>query len=260
MARRLSQGESGGSATCGTRRRALPMMVAGFLGLVALHQLVSTNALAVNFNTADTSFRLYTNYLEGIAGAGFLSSSSKATAAQEGVAEIGLKEAHLAGLCLVSDAPVPGLPGSFSLVITAGVPVKGSFDNSTFDARDGAGAPITTDAAGALSGSSLDSAVTVRDLFLSATALSGYGNNVSGLDLGDSADQVQTDAGTTPWPSGQTAPAAGGWGLAGEHLNLADLDGQSFGIDLAGTAHLPHLHVGVYPSGSDQARCEEQAN
>ncbi len=146
----------------------VPAIAAGFLALGCLHALVSNQALAVNFTTADQKFQIYTNYLEGIVGAGFLSPSTTYSGADTGVGEIGIKEAHLAGLCLISEADaLPGVPGHASLVITAGVPVKASFgDNATFTAVDGDGDAVTVGSTGALTGQSLTDAVQVHDLFL----------------------------------------------------------------------------------------------
>ncbi|MFT4287170.1 DUF6230 family protein [Nocardioides sp.] len=245
--------------TYGTRKRVVPAMAAGFACLASLHSLVSNNALAVNFTTSDQDFQIYTNYLEGVVGASFMSPTTTYSGADTGVAELAIKQAHLAGLCLISEAsPLPGMPGHSSLVITAGVPVKADFgDNGSFDATDGRGDPVTTSATGALTGQSLADAVTVNDLFLNSDQLTAYGNSLSGLNLGESADQVQA-IGTAPWTQAHQ-PQNGNFGLSAQQLNLADLAGDTYGINLAGSASLPHLKIRIYPNGADQSDCALQA-
>lgn len=242
----------------GTRWVVWPAMAVGFVVLTVLYQLVSAGALAVNFTTSNTQFRMYSNYLEGIVGAGFMDASTQVGSTQTGVADIAVKTAHLAGLCLVANQSVPFFGGTEGLVLTAGVGVKGSFDPSSYSGLDSTGASITTASDGSLTGSSLAGAVTVSDLFVNLNQITGFGNNVAGLNLGQSADQVQS-IGTSPWPSGQTAPTPGNFGLAAQHLNIADFNGATYGVQLQGGAQLPGLKVRAYPRAATQADCPTQA-
>ena len=252
---------SSGRRVEGRTRRVRAIVAAG-LGLVSLsimYQMVGNGAMGVNFTTTDTRFKVYTNYLEGIVGAGYLAPSTKVGNSQQGVAELAVKEAHLAGLCLILQNPIPGLSTVASIVVTAGVPVKGSFgDNATFDGKDASGATIARTATGALTGSSLTGAVQVHDLFLNAAALTGYGSGISGLALGRSADQV-SQIGTADWPAGSQPPQPGAFGLTAEQLNIGDMDGDSFGMRMNGEAELPGLKIRIYPTGATQADCATQA-
>jgi hypothetical protein len=234
-------------------------MAVGFIALTVLYQLVSAGALAVNFTTSNTKFQMYSNYLEGIVGAGFLDGSTPVTGSSTGVADVAIKTAHLAGLCLVTNTTVPFFGGTEGLVLTAGVGVKGTFDPTTYSGKDSTGAAITTASDGSLSGASLTGAVTVTDLFVNLDQLTGYGNNLAGLNLGQSADGVQAAAGTAPWPSGQTAPTPGNFGLAAQHLNVSDFNGSTYGVQLNGTAALPGLKMRAYPRAVTQADCPTQA-
>lgn len=242
----------------GTRWIVWPAMAVGFIVLTVLYQLVSAGALAVNFTTSNSQFRMYSNYLEGIVGSGFMDSSTQVGSTQVGVADIAIKTAHLAGLCLVTNQSVPFFGGTEGLVLTAGVGVKGTFDPTTYSGKDSTGASITTASDGSLSGASLTGAVTVTDLFVNLNGITGYGNNLAGLNLGQSADLVQ-GIGTAPWPSGQTAPVPGHFGLAAQHLNISDFNGATYGVQLQGGAQLPGLKMRAYPRAVTQADCPTQA-
>lgn len=222
-----------------TRPRAMAAMLAGFGSLFVLHHLVSASVLAVNFTTSD-EFKIYTNYVQGIAGAGFISQNNGAVAdADGGVLDLGLKTAKLAGLCMISDQDVAGV-GQVSIIISGGVPVRHSFDSSALVTTDGMGNPITYDAAGLLSGASATQAVSVTDLFLSSDALDGYANKLAGLSLGQSAEQAASDADLTfGTDKGGSAPTPGTFGLGADRLNISGLNGEVYGVDLAGSAEHP---------------------
>lgn len=247
----------------GTRPRAVPAIMIGFLGLGSLYQLVGATVLAVNFTTADQEFQLYSNYLQGVSAGGFIDQNRSATAVgQVGTAEIGIKQAQLDGLCAIATQSLAGI-GTVSLMITAGDTVAGAFTSTTNPTVDGAGNPISYDANGLLSGSSATGAINATDLFINTNALTGYGNKISGLNLGQNAADVATAAqlnnGTGTWPTGQTAPVNGGFGLTANQLNIGAVNGASYGINLAGQINLPKLRISVLLGAKTQSDCPVQA-
>lgn len=252
-----------GPMVLGTRTRSLPMIGIGLAGMAAMYQLVAANAMAVNFTTADHTFKLYSNYVQGTSAAGFLDTNSGySSASRTGVAEIGIKTAKLAGLCGIAQESLP-VVGHVSLLIMSGVPVKASFTESANTTSDGAGNPISLDGNGLLTGPSLSNAISVTDLFLNTNLLNGYGNQISGLNLGQNASDVagaaQLSGGTGTWPNGQTAPTAGNFGLTAQNLNIGGLDGTTYGINLAGQITLPKLKLEVLTGDRTQADCQSEA-
>jgi hypothetical protein len=251
----------------GTRKRALPAVAAGLAGLAGMFTLVSQNVLAVNFTTTDTKFKLYSNYLQGESAAGFLAQNKgSSTSSQVGVAELGIKSAKLDGLCAIATDKVPILNTPYSLIIRAGDSVQGTgFSGSALPTGvqtqpETGNDPGTTP--GDLTGTSLANAINATNLFVNTNNLSGFGNLISGLNLGQSADTVSTTAGFQPtgqdagqWPTGQNPPQAGNFGLTATHLNVAGLSGDTYGINLQGNITLPNLKISVVPGTADQSAC-----
>lgn len=238
----------------GTRRRALVPLAGGLAALIAMFQLVSSSALAVNFTTADQEFKLYSNYLQGAQAAGFLATNDASTGQDNGVAELGIRSAKLAGLCAIAHETVP-VVGEVSLMILAGVPVKGSFANGSNTTTDGAGNALTFDADGLLTGGNH---ITASNLFVNSRSLNGFGNLISGMNLGQSADTVDEKAGIA-WPGGQAQPDPGDFGLTVDRLNVGGLGGDTYGINLQGAITLPNLKIKVVPGRKTQADCPTQA-
>ncbi|MBM0127572.1 DUF6230 family protein [Pimelobacter simplex] len=238
----------------GTRRRALVPLAGGLAALIAMFQLVSSSALAVNFTTADQEFKLYSNYLQGAQAAGFLATNDASTGQDNGVAELGIRSAKLAGLCAIAHETVP-VVGEVSLMILAGVPVKGSFANGSNTTADGAGNALTFDADGLLTGGNH---ITASNLFVNSRSLNGFGNLISGMNLGQSADTVDEKAGIA-WPGGQAQPDPGDFGLTVDRLNVGGLGGDTYGINLQGAITLPNLKIKVVPGRKTQADCPTQA-
>lgn len=262
IARRNQQMLADAERPLGTRWWGTPLMAVGLGSLFWLHHLVSTGVLAVNFTTSDQQFDVYSNYVQGIASAGMTSGNTGFSSASDvGVSEIGIKEARLAGLCAISHQTLPVI-GDVSLMIVAGVPVKPAFDDSALDLVDADGTAIDVDANGALAGSSLAGAVKITDLFVNATNLQGYGNRLSGLNLGRSADGVIADADVNggQWPAGQTPPEPGGFGLTAEYLNLADFSSDSYGLNLHGSVALPDIRIRTLTGTKNQSDCPGVAN
>ncbi|KRC52838.1 MULTISPECIES: DUF6230 family protein [unclassified Nocardioides] len=238
----------------GTRRRALVPLAGGLGALVAMFQLVSSNVLAVNFTTANQEFQLYSNYLQGAQAAGFLSTNDTSTGEDNGVAELGIRSAKLAGLCAIAHENVP-VVGEVTLMILAGVPVRSSFATGANTTTDGAGNPLTYDADGLLTGGNH---ITASNLFINSRSLNGFGNLISGMNLGQSADTVDTTAGIT-WPGGQTQPDPGDFGLTVDRINVGGLGGDTYGINLQGAITLPNLKIKVVKGHKTQADCPSQA-
>lgn len=249
-----------GTPNFGTRWRVFPAIAAGFIALAIAQTLVSRGALAVNFTTSDQQFKIYSNYVEGTYGASYLGRNT-GYSTQDGVMEFGFKAAKLAGLCAIAhqDLGLPGV-GQVSFVITAGVPVRASFDNSSVVSGDGANNPVSLDSNGHLSGTSLSGAVGLTDMYINSTGLTGYGNKISGLDLGRDAATIAGAAGLTFSSSqGGTSPVSGKSGLLADNLNISGLNGDSYGINLAGNSALPGLKLKVALGYKSQDYCPEAA-
>lgn len=238
----------------GTRRRALVPLAGGLCGLIGLFQLVSNDVMAVNFTTANQEFQLYSNYLQGEQAAGFLAINDTSTGTDNGVTELGIRSAKLAGLCAIAHEDVPVI-GEVTLMIIAGVPVKSAFSNGANTTTDGAGSPLTFDEFGQLTGGNH---ITASNLFVNSRSLSGFGNKISGMNLGQSADTVDTTAGIT-WPVGQGQPDAGDFGLTVDRINVGGLGGDTYGINLQGAITLPNLKIKVIKGHKTQADCPAQA-
>ncbi|MFT4287169.1 DUF6230 family protein [Nocardioides sp.] len=239
----------------GTRRRALMPMVLGLLTLGGMFQLVSANVLAVNFNTTSSSFRLYSNYLDAQKAGAFLAPSTKASGSQVGLADLGIVTAKLDGLCAIVQEDIGSL-GTFSLVLTAGSEIPDSYDNTVLSPV-GTGSTIDS-STGKLSGSGL---ITANNLFINSPALGGYGNLISGLNLGESADNVWGETVGTPgsptWPNANKGniPTSGNFGLYADNLNVSGLAGDTYGLNLAGNITLPQLSLKIVPGAKAQADC-----
>jgi hypothetical protein len=238
--------------------RAIAMTGVGLAALAGMFQLVSSNVLAVNFTTTDHTFQVYSNYIQGVSAGGFLSQNKAATAAgQQGVAELGIKTAQLDGLCAIAHESLVGV-GDVSLIIKAGSPVRGSFDPSQSTFLDGDDEPVGLNADGSLADTT--DTISATDLFLNTNDLSGYGNQISGLDLGTNAPDTAQELSTGAWPTNQLQPVDGAFGLTAQHLNVGYLDGASYGINLAGQISLPSLKIRVVAGSSDQTACPNSAS
>lgn len=249
----------------GSRARALVPVALGAGALAGMFSLVSANILAVNFATQNSTFRVYSNYLSAQNAAGYLARTSRAADTDDsasGVAELGIAQAQLAGFCALNVQKLP-VAGNWTLAVIAGDqiadPASTPFNGTltyTSGSQDKGGTTNTgtsVDSNGLLSGSSLSGAIRANNLFINATDLYGYGNLISGMNLGITADQAgpvagvdfpasgQTDAGVGGTPPYQ--PTAGMFGLTANRLNVAGLNGDSYGLNLAGSINLPKLKI-----------------
>jgi len=199
----------------GTRGRAAPMTAVGLVTLGFLVSMVYQNVLAVNFTTGNNEFKIYSNYLDAQQAAGFLAASAKG--GSEGVAELGIREARLDGLCVIAK---DNLLGGLALRITAGQSIpaaayQGTATPATLGVSvrgaDADGPDAGTligdspdEKRGALTGGSLTNSIAATNLFMNSKSLGGYGNYISGLNLGQSAESVEASAGVdiaqTPVP------------------------------------------------------------
>ncbi len=235
----------------GTRKRGAVMAAAGLGATAVMVGMVSANILAVNFTTSNTEFKLYSNYLDAEQAAAFLSPSTKANGAQQGLSDLGIKTAKLSGLCIIQQEAIGAL-GTWSFVLTAGDAVPDSYTQTEVPAG------VVVDAnTGKLTGASATGAVSANNLYINSDTITGYGNKISGLNLGQSASTVGTSAGIS-WPTlaqGQTQPAAGNFGLYAQQLNVAGLGGESFGLNLQGAITLPKLSIKLQQGAKTQTDC-----
>ena len=101
----------------------------------------------------------------------------------------------------------------------------------------------------------IGNAISATNLFINADALSGYGNKISGMNLGQSAETVGDSAGLTFEGNPNQLPKAGAFGLYARQLNVAGLNGNSYGLNLKGNITLPELNIKVVPGARTQADC-----
>lgn len=206
----------------GTRVRALPMMGAGLGAVAAMFVLVSQSVLAVNFTTSDTAYRIYTDRVSGHYAASYINEQTT-NAGKKAVVQFGFKAASLNGFCAITKQDLPAL-GTVSVVITAGEPVDGT----------------TTAPAG--------KTIEANWLYLASDSLTGNGDQIAKMNLGQSADTLMTD--TTAFPG-----TPGGFGLQAEVMNISKLDAASYGIGLDGQISLPDLKIRVLPGARGYADC-----
>lgn len=241
----------------GTKKRALVPIVAGGAVLVVMFQAVAMQILAVNFTTMNDKMRLYSNYLDASKAASFLSPSKQQDGSNVGVAELGIVTAKLAGLCVIKEEDIP-LVGTYSFMITAGDAIQTSYTNTGLPTGyvEGTDVNATT---GSLIGTRESSAIKADNLFINATGLTGFGNKLSGMNLGQNAADVSGSSGANfgAWPDQATnyTPTAGNFGLYIDRLNVAGLNGQGYGMNLKGSITLPKLNLRVLQGTKAQGDC-----
>lgn len=207
----------------GTRKRSGLLAGGAFGALVAMFVAVGQGVLAVNFTTSNTSYKVYTDKVSGLNAAGYLNVQDLYGSTDDAVAQLGFKTATLNGLCAIAKQNLPVL-GDVSLLITAGEPVDGTLTNPA------------------------GQAIQAQQLYLASDNLSGTGDQIAKLTLGQSADTLKMD--TIPF---QGSPGA--FGLQAETLNVSNLDADSYGIDLQGQINLPNLKIRVLPGAKTKADC-----
>ena len=276
LAGRSARMHDDAAARSGSRKRGLIAVAAGFAALAGMFELVSANVLAVNFTTMNNQFALYSNYLDAAQAAGYLNPSNKQNGSNVGVAELGIKTAALAGLCGIATETIPIINLQYSLVIKAGMPVATTFSGTGIPTPPG-GSLNTAGGSATLSINNTDGVkndgtinqtnstaggvITANQLYINATSLTGYGNKISGLNLGQSADTVDASTGgglfttTGASPTELNGPTAGNFGLYAKQLNVAGLSGSAYGLNLAGQITLPQLNISVVPGSQTQTNC-----
>lgn len=215
--------ESSEATRTGTRRRAAVPLAAGVVALGSMFGLVGSSVLAVNFTSSNQSYKIFTDRVVGQYAAGYLNAQQKQTG-QTAVAQIGFQQADLYGLCAIAHQNLAGL-GDISLIVTGGEPVDGT----------------VTSPAG--------KKITANQLFLASNSLVGNGENISKMTLGQSADTLSMGAGN-PFTG-----TPGAFGLQAELMQIGNLDGDSYGIDLQGQINLPDLKIRVLPGIKSKADC-----
>lgn len=205
----------------GTRKRAGALAAAALAGLAGMFLAVSQSVLAVNFTTANTAYKVYTDKVSGLNAAGYINVQDLYGATDDAVAQLGFKTATLNGLCAIAKQNLPVI-GDVSLVVTAGEPVDGTT----------AGTNV----------------IQAQQLYLASDNLSGTGDQIAKLTLGQSADTLMMD--TIPF-----AGTPGAFGLQAQTLNVSNLDADSYGIDLQGQINLPNLKIRVLPGVKTKADC-----
>lgn len=205
----------------GTRKRSALVAGAGLAALGSMFTLVSQSVLAVNFTTASSSYKVYTDEVLGQHAAAYLNVQDLYGANDDAVAQFGFKSAELQGLCAITKQTMPVI-GEVSLMIVAGEPVDGT---------------ITRDAA-----------IKANQLYLASDNLTGNGDQIAKMTLGQSADTLTMDS--LPFSG-----TPGAFGLQAETMRVSQLDADTYGIDLQGQINLPNLKIRVVPGAKTKADC-----
>lgn len=206
----------------GTRKRSLVVAAGGFGVLASLFGLVSQNVLAVNFTTANTKYKVYTDKVSGEHAAGYLNVQDLHGPTDDAVAQIGFKTATLNGLCAIAQQTLPVI-GPVSLMIVSGETVNGTVDAAA-------------------------TRIQANELYLATDSLTGNGDQIAKMTLGQSADTLGMDG--IPF---QGTPGA--FGLQAQTMNVSNLDADTYGIDLQGQINLPDLQIKVQPGAKTKADC-----
>lgn len=210
----------------GTRKRSFVVAGSGLGALGVMFTLVSHSVLAVNFQSASNFHRVYTDQILGTDAGGYLKAQDKYDA-DIALAQVGFNQAELKGLCLISTETVLGAP--VSLMVMAGEKVDGT-----------------------VSGTAAQN-ITANQLFLASNRLTGQGDQIQSMTLGQSADTVTM--GTYGTFTGGTP---GGFGLQAKTMRISKLDADSYGIDLQGQINLPDLKIKLVPGTATAADCASQ--
>lgn len=208
----------------GTRRRSLVAAIVGLASLAGLYSLVEQGVLAVQFTSANSAYNVYSAEVIGVNAAGYVNAQSTQSGSNVGVTQLGFKSASLAGLCVIVGQSTP--VGPISLILSAGQSVKA--------------APQST------------GTVNASYMYIASDLVTGNGNNIAGMTLGQSADTVTM--GGTPFPTGQTG-TAGNFGLQADQMDITNLNAHTFGIYLQGAINLPALKINVMSGAKTQSDC-----
>lgn len=205
----------------GTRRRSGAMAIAGLGALGGMFILVSQNVMAVQFTSANQSYKVYTDRVVGQYAAGYLGGQDTQDQADRGVAQIGFKTADLYGLCAIAEQTLPAPVGKVTMVLTGGELVDGT--------------PSPTG----------DKKISANQLYLASNQLAGDGKNIERMTLGQSADTLAMDDIVTH--RGQP----GAFGLQAKVMDIGGLKAESYGIDLQGSINMPNLKIRIVPGSID---------
>jgi hypothetical protein len=207
----------------GTRKRAGLLAGVALAGLAGMFLGVSQNVLAVNFTTANTSYKVYTDKVSGPQRRGLPQRPGPVR-----------RDRRRRGPARVQDRD-------------AQRPLRDREADAAGDRRR---------LAGGLRGEPVDGTITnpagqsinAQQLYLASDNLTGTGDQIAKLTLGQSADTLMMD--TLPF-----AGTPGAFGLQAQTLNVSNLDADSYGIDLQGQINLPNLKIRVLPGVKTKADC-----
>lgn len=215
------------TTSMGTRRRSGVVAIAGVGALGFLFSMVSANVMAVDFTSANSTYKVYTDRVVGQYAAGYVSNQTRQDGVNAPVAQIGFKSADLYGLCTITTQSLFDGGPDVSLIITGGESVNGTVTGSTTSSDK----------------------ITANELYLASNTLKGKGENISRMTLGQSASTLSMDDITSH--RGQP----GNFGLQAELMQIGDLDADAYGIDLKGSINLPNLSIRVVPGAATKSAC-----
>lgn len=144
--------------------------------------------------------------------------------------------------------------GTYSLMIRAGQGVAHSFTGTGIPTPT-SGTLVTNSTDGTINTTASTGIIQANQLYVNSAALGGYGNLISGLNLGENATQVGTDAAVNFPTSGSQSPTSGNFGLHAQQLNVAGLSAGTYGLNLAGQITLPQLSITVVAGSKGQGDC-----
>ena len=93
--------------------------------------------------------------------------------------------------------------------------------------------------------------ITAQELYLASPTLTGKGENIARMTLGQSAETLRMD--TIATHTGDP----GDFGLQAETMQIGDLYAESYGIDLKGSINMPNLKIEVVPGAATKADCAQ---
>lgn len=193
----------------GTRPRVVIPLAAGLAALGGLIGMTHQNVLAVDFPTATSNYRVYSDQLQGSSVAAYAGEQAVSDGSTEGTVHMAVASAKLSGLCIIAAQDLPTL-GTVSVVLTAGEPVDGKPSNAP---------PITLD-----------------QLEVAAERVTGEGSGFDELQLGRAAETLR--AGDQAW---RGTPGTGG--IQARNLTLTAKQIQAAGLRVGSPLDLPGLRT-----------------
>ncbi|AKU14912.1 hypothetical protein VV02_01925 [Luteipulveratus mongoliensis] len=188
---------------------AVPL-VAGFAGLGVMATLTTHEVLAVDFPTATSNYRVYSDQLSGESVAAYAGGQAVSDGTRQGVVQLAIGSAEVHGLCVIASQKFAGL-GNISVVLTAGEKVDGTPTSGT-------------------------PALKLDKLVVSTSDAIGEGSGVGRLELGRASETLTV--GGDPWKG-----TPGTQGLQAQTLTLDAADISAAGLQVSSPLKLPGLRV-----------------